>query len=99
MCNNREMQPGPVVWCATRDSQIVGGSLTLAFWWVALARLPCPMKFPYEAKAWQTQQRRANGRKDGLRRSEGPLTCGEHTRRQVRLKWDARGSDVCLCVG
>lgn len=46
---------------------------------MALAALRCPMKFPHEAKAWQTQQRRANGRKDGLRRSEGPLTCGEHT--------------------
>jgi hypothetical protein len=60
------------------------------------------MKIPHEAKAWQRHNsgvRRANGRKDGLRRSEGPLTCGEHTRRQVRLKWDARGSDVCLCVG
>ena len=65
---------------------------------MALAALRCPMKFPHEAKAWQTQQRRANGRKDGLRRSEGPLTCGEHTGDE-RSKWDVmRGSDECLCV-
>jgi hypothetical protein len=40
MCNNREVQSGPVVWCATRDSRIVGGSLTLAFrGWVVVGAL------------------------------------------------------------